>query len=301
MGHRREQRFRKELEVKIYGLDRLGQPFSQTASVVDVSEQGVRLEGVDVLDSAGATVILEHNGSKAQYRVVWVGGYLLAGQAGLVKLEPHKSIFDLRFPPPAPDNYVVQPPEQPAFDDGLRRLLEDRRQAEGRKGERRRYKRYDCCGEAEIYAPGAERPERGKFTDLSRGGCFVELLPPIALDTEVTVVLLLAQSRVRVQGLVRSVMPNFGLGIQFLRFEPEDLRQLEGLLAALEQGTSLNTIAPLAQPPVAPPAGTPPPDAQRALEALRSWFATSEVLTRQEFCRLLENPCDSGQHRRELK
>jgi len=68
MGRRRHQR-----TVKIHGADGMGQPFSQSASVIDVSESGVRLQGVHVLYRAGLTVVLEYNGYKAQYRVVWVG------------------------------------------------------------------------------------------------------------------------------------------------------------------------------------------------------------------------------------
>lgn len=102
MGRRRHQRFKKEMTVNIHGADSLGQPFSQTASVLDVSESGVRLEGALVLSRAGQTVVLEYNGSKARFRVVWLGAGALAGQAGLMTLEPEKPIFNLRFPLPVP-------------------------------------------------------------------------------------------------------------------------------------------------------------------------------------------------------
>jgi hypothetical protein len=108
------------MTVKVHGADSLGQPFSQTASVMDVSESGVRLEGVHVLYRAGQTAVLEYNGNKAQYRVVWVGGGALVGQAGLMNLEPEKPIFNLRFLPSGPDTYLVPPPERQGFDGGIR-------------------------------------------------------------------------------------------------------------------------------------------------------------------------------------
>jgi len=273
--------------VKVHGADSLGQPFSQTASVMDVSESGVRLDGVHVLYRAGQTAVLEHNGTRAQYRVVWVGGGALAGQAGLMTLEPEKPIFNLRFPPSGPDKYLAPPPERQGFDEGIRQILAQRRQAENRKEERRRHPRYACRGDAEIYVPTAEFPERGKLTDISRGGCFIELLPSITLDTKVTLVLLISQRKIRVQGVVRSVLQHFGLGVQFLHFEPEDRQRLEEVMAALEQGTSLNGILPSAPTPAASPV-TRAIDPQRALELVKSWFGEHDFLTRQEFLVLLK-------------
>jgi len=282
------------MTVKVHGADSLGQPFSQTASVMDVSESGVRLDGVHLLHRAGQTAVLEHNGTRARYRVMWVGGGALAGQAGLMTLEPEKPIFHLRFPPSSPDTYAVPPPEQPGFDDSMRRLVEQRRQAENRKEERRRHPRYAVRGDAEIYVEGVEFPVRGKLTDLSRGGCFVELLPSVMLDTKVTLVLLISQRQIRIQGVVRSVLTNFGLGIQFLHLEPEDLRRLEEVLTAAERGMALTAIAPSPPPPAASPPAATTIDPQRALELVKSWFGEHDVMTRPEFLVLLKKIAPKG-------
>ena len=293
MGRRRHQRFRKEMTVQVYGADSLGQPFAQTASVIDVSESGVRLDCVHLLNRAGQTAVLEHNGTRARYRVMWVGGGALAGQAGLMTLEPEKPIFNLRFPPSSPDTYALPPPEQPGFNDSMRRLVEQRRQAENRKDERRLHPRYTIRGDAEIYVEGVESPERGKLTDISRGGCFVELLPSLKLDTKVTLVLLILQRQIRIEGVVRSVLTNFGLGIQFLHLEPEDLRRLEDVLTALEQGMALTAVAPSPPPAASSPAATAI-DPQRALEAVKSWFGDHDVMTRPEFIVLLKKIAPQG-------
>ena len=291
MGRRRQQRFKKELTVNIHGTDSLGRPFSQTASVMDVSESGVRLQGVHVLYRPGQTATLEFNGNRAQYRVAWIGGDALAGQAGLVNLEPQKAIFNLRFPPSGADKYVVPPPEVREFqdsfrqfDDGLRRLVEHRRRAEKRKDERRRFQRFSVRGDAEIYVEGTKFAVRGKLTDLSRSGCFVELLPGITLGAKVALILLLSQRQIRVQGVVRSVLSSFGLGIEFEQFEPDELQLLEEVLAELEHGTP-QSVDPLPALRVAPATTVDP---QRALEAVRSWFGDHDVLSRQEFLLLLK-------------
>lgn len=111
--------------------------------------------------------------------------------------------------------------------------------------------------------------------------------PAIRVDTKVTLVLLIAQRRIRVQGVVRSLLPNFGLGIEFLHFEAEDLQRLEEVLGALEKGVSLKAIPPSAPSPAASPV-TGAIDPQRALELVKSWFGDHDFLTRQEFLALLK-------------
>jgi len=287
MGRRRHQRFKSNLTVKIYGTDNLGQPFSQTASVVEVSEGGLRLEGAEVLDRPGGNVIVERRGDKGLYRVVWVGAGALAGQAGLMNLEPQKSIFNLNLPPSGPDQYIVPRSHRPAFDPGFRKILDQRRQAESRGDERRQHPRCVCRGDAEIYLQDAKRPERGRFSDLSRGGCFVETLLPIAMESKVSVILLIAQGRIRAEGVVRYLLPNFGVGVQFQHLEPQDLQRLEEVLAALEKGTPLNAIPPSAPTPASPVLVTAA-DPQRALEIVKGWFGEHDQLSRQEFLALLK-------------
>jgi len=273
--------------VKIYGTDNLGQPFSQTATVIELSEQGLRLEGVQVLDRPGESVVVERHGKKARYRVVWVGAGALAGHAGLMSLEPQKSIFNFNFPSSVPDEYVVRRPHRTDFDYGFRKLLDQRRVAEGRKDERRQHPRYVCRGDAEFYVQDAKRPERGRFGDLSRGGCFLETLLPIAVDTKVSVVLLIAQRRICAEGVVRSWLPNFGVGVQFARFEPEDLQRLEEVLAALEKGGPANVVASTPPPPAAS-VSVMAADPQRALETVKGWFGEHDLMSRQEFLALLK-------------
>jgi hypothetical protein len=91
--------------------------------------------------------------------------------------------------------------------------------------------------------------------------------------------------------VVKSVLTNFGLGIQFLHYEPDDLRQMEEVLAALEQGTAPDELPPPATPAVpapAPAAVITHTDAQHAIEAVKSWFGDHDHLSRQEFLALLK-------------
>lgn len=289
MGSRRHERFKKDLTVKLYGTDRQGNPFSQTAPVVDISEKGLCLSSVHMLDRAGQIVTLEYKGAKACYRVVWVGFAKLAGQAGLAKVEPQDSIFKLNFPSSTPDTYKPPKSEWPLFEDSLRKLMEHRRKAESVKDDRRKCRRYECPGEVELYAHGSDTPGQGRLTDLSIAGCFVELLAPLAIGTKVGIVLRVRQRRIRGTGVVTSSMPNFGLGIRFQHFEPEHLRQMEELMLALERGEPISTVVPAARvaATATSTAEAAEPDARSTLDAVFGWFRNNDVLRREEFLAML--------------
>jgi len=289
MGRRRHQRFKKDLTVKLHGTDRQGNPFSQTAPVADISEEGLCLDGVHVLDRAGQIVTLEHNGAKACYRVVWVGIGKLAGQAGLAKVEPQGSILKLNPPPSAPDTYEPPKSEWPRFEDSLRKLMEHRRKAESLTDNRRKYRRYECPGEVDVYGHGLNTPARGRLTDLSFGGCFVEMLAPLAIGTKVGIVLRVRQRSIRGEGVVTASMPPFGLGIRFLHLQPEHLRQIEDLVTALERGESTSAVVPAATAAAAATntAETAERDARGALDAVFGWFRNNDLLRREEFLTLV--------------
>ena len=91
---RKELRVVRAFQVNVRGTDRNGNPFSQSAHVVDVSRHGLRLDGIGFLISPGAIVEVRHHWRKVRYRVVWVGqiGRSEAGQAGMFCLEPDKNI-----------------------------------------------------------------------------------------------------------------------------------------------------------------------------------------------------------------
>ncbi len=70
-------------------------------------------------------------------------------------------------------------------------------------------------------------------TDLSRGGCYVRLLHPLALATYVQVTLWLQNSPVRVRGRVVTRHPQYGNGIMFLELEGTGEQLLSSYLDAI--------------------------------------------------------------------
>ena len=73
MDHRRQQRVSVEIPVKIWGVDAHARPFAQPASLRTISGRGATLQGVKAKLKPGDVFDLQYQGTKAQFRVVWLG------------------------------------------------------------------------------------------------------------------------------------------------------------------------------------------------------------------------------------
>jgi hypothetical protein len=87
------------------------------------------------------------------------------------------------------------------------------------KHERRRHPRYTVRVPIELHPEGSDVPIQLETTDLSRGGCYVELLTPLPLGVRVQATLWLADYPVVIHGRVVTRHPQFGNGIIFVDFE----------------------------------------------------------------------------------
>jgi hypothetical protein len=63
------------------------------------------------------------------------------------------------------------------------------------------------------------------------GGCFVEMPSPLAIGTQLQLVLWLGNTKLRLEGEVASSAPGFGIGIRFLQISPENRNTLESYVA----------------------------------------------------------------------
>src|SRR2546423_14419141 len=73
MDRRSQQRVSVDLPVKIWGVDSNARPFTQPASLRTISGRGATLQGVSAQLKPGDVLDLQYQGSKAQFRVVWLG------------------------------------------------------------------------------------------------------------------------------------------------------------------------------------------------------------------------------------
>ncbi len=85
--------------------------------------------------------------------------------------------------------------------------------------DRRRYPRYTVQVQIEIHAEGTDVPMRLETTDLSRGGCYIQLMIPLSVGLRLHATLWLDGHPVVIRGLVVTRHPQFGNGIMFVDFE----------------------------------------------------------------------------------
>jgi hypothetical protein len=74
---------------------------------------------------------------------------------------------------------------------------------------------------------------RLETTDLSRNGCYVQLLIPLSVGIRVQATLWLDGSPVVIRGRVVTRHPQFGNGIMFLEFEGDAEQKLTSYLDAV--------------------------------------------------------------------
>src|SRR5215470_6132592 len=88
---RRGPRAPQSFKVLVRGRDRNGNPFAQTSSTVDISEDGARLDGVAYLTAPGDIIEVKRRWhGKARFRVAWIGqvGTFESNQVGVSTLDP---------------------------------------------------------------------------------------------------------------------------------------------------------------------------------------------------------------------
>lgn len=82
-------------------------------------------------------------------------------------------------------------------------------------------------------------PIRCQLTDLSLGGCYLELPSPFPPSSRVTLSMRAADMEVRAQGIVRVMHPDKGMGVEFTQSTPEHRIAVEKLLAMLTANRNL--------------------------------------------------------------
>jgi hypothetical protein len=85
--------------------------------------------------------------------------------------------------------------------------------------ERRKFVRYTVRVQIEIRPEGVEIPMRLETTDLSRSGCYVQVMMPLPVGMRLQATLWLDGTAIVVRGLVVTSHPQFGNGIMFVDYE----------------------------------------------------------------------------------
>lgn len=99
--------------------------------------------------------------------------------------------------------------------------------------DRRLHRRYTVQVPIELREDGSDVPLRLETTDLSRGGCYLQLMMTLPLGTYLKATLWLEQTPIRIRGRVVTRHPQFGNGIMFLEFEGNGEQLLAQYLEAM--------------------------------------------------------------------
>jgi DNA-binding NarL/FixJ family response regulator len=80
---------------------------------------------------------------------------------------------------------------------------------------RRAQTRYTCRVGAEVYRTGTSVPNHCCLTDLSSGGCYLEVSLPFPTRTSVEIVVRTHEMKLRLRGTVQASHPGYGMGVAF--------------------------------------------------------------------------------------
>jgi len=299
MGRRREQRIAISLPVLVRGSDSTGSPFEVAAVTRDISCTGARLEGLASPVEAGKKVEVQCHNQKAWYRVQWVaqGGAGKACRAGLRCLEPAKFIWGVTPPEWEADTFdpsVPPPIEPPAL------TVVPLRGANSQPvvRERRQFPRRACRFEAHVTAHDRSVRLAGTITDIALGGCYMEMLTPLPVDSTIELSFGAREAPLQITGVVRSSHTGMGMGVMFTGMSPEDFENLRRLTVSAQPSAekaspkAVSAQLPRAEKPVSltptyadsAPASGPAESAEvrETLAAVVRILCRKQLLTRAE-------------------
>jgi len=253
MGRERRQKVRLPAHTKAT-IDYAGLENGQ-ATLVDLSEEGTAIQSEQKLPPSckvyfkfelpdqpsmvrlSAEVVWQDSTGRVGMRFIdvpqssrrvlreWLSSTFVAAQANL-KIEAPASAGASK--------------EERHHDSGLSRLRAS-------AGNRRTQSRRPCLLGAEIYKSDTSVPHRCNLSDISLGGCYVEMPTPFASGTRVEVQVRMREIKLRIPGVVSAVHPGFGMGVRFELRNADHKDRLQRLiqeLATTAQGLEYGTPTP---------------------------------------------------------
>lgn len=241
MGRRSEPRTYIAFPILVRGFDPQGNPFAVSTETCDISHAGASVKGLENLVQPGTKIEIEFKDQKAWYRVQWVGknGSPKAGRVGVRCLE-RKYMWDVPAATWERDTFGESSSDAAASTpwDGK---------------ERRLFGRRHCRIEGQVSIPGSLVRLNGKITDISLGGCYVEMLAPLPIDTSVDLVLATGDIVLRASGKVKTSQAGLGMGVAFTIFGPGEFEKLRRIAPSTKVPIiPLPTDAPAEPPNVGP-------------------------------------------------
>lgn len=109
-------------------------------------------------------------------------------------------------------------------------------------GNRRDQLRVGCKLGAEVYRVGSRVPHRCMLSDISEGGCYVEMPTPFVGQSSVELLVRTADAKVRILGQVLATHPGFGMGVRFNFRDSAEKEDILRLLAELASSPAVDKL-----------------------------------------------------------
>ncbi len=104
--------------------------------------------------------------------------------------------------------------------------------------ERRQFQRLPVPLQIELRAKGDSVPVRMQTSDISAGGCYLEMAFTYDVGTPLTVNMWLGHQKLTLQGKVVTRHPQFGNGVEFQSLSEEARQQLQQLLESMSENST---------------------------------------------------------------
>lgn len=209
-----EKRVQIVLPVKVSPSTAGQKPVFQMACTFDLSQKGARLGGVKGVKEAGQVLLLERSGSRAFYRVMWIGkaGTPQADQMGVQCIEPDKWIWDL--------NLAELEEQYEPISTGLQEIAK----MGGGPVRPRDFRAHIIPTEVSI------NTVEGELSELSQSLCHVHVAAQLPLQIAVQLLLVGAEFDLRMKGTVQRCDPARGITVNLIEVRRGDRRRLNYLL-----------------------------------------------------------------------
>lgn len=154
-------------------------------------------------------------------------------------------------------------------------------------GERRIFPRYAIVGTAEVWEDGYTFSTRGTVTDISMSGCYVQMLNPMTTGQKLRFKLTLGKTVFEGDAVVVNHHPSLGMGIDFEHLTADQQRQLNACIQyAMERqaghaSSGNDEKAATTDEALSSRAST-------LLNKMQEWFHDHDLMTRDEFRKMLE-------------
>ena len=241
---RRERRRHPRVAVNTETAIGYGSVENVQATLIDLSEEGTSIQSPHKLPLKGKvyfqfTLPGHSDPVRLAGEIVWQDstgrvGFRFTGvpqaSRSLLKLwlqHNHFRKVESRIPIPAERSKEGK--EEPAGTDPNEGLVRFR----AAPGNRRGLSRHACSLGAEVYRLGTTVPNRCRLSDISSGGCYVEMPSPFPPESSVEILVRTRDLKIRTRGVVQSAHPGFGMGVKFSSESPEERNDIQQLISLL--------------------------------------------------------------------